>query len=138
MSLSRKAGSQAGWALISGGVNAARVEAHRLHQLVEKVLRLVESSSEKEHLFQVAGDLIIGIPKRIERIEQQLDETGYALSIMGKEHLKDRLPISERTKVEETVEGVPAFGSPMHHDSAVRVLERYLAQRVARRHAERT
>jgi hypothetical protein len=136
MTFSRKAGSQAGWALISGGVNAARVETHRLHQLVEKVLRLVENSSEKEHLYQVAGDLILGIPKRIERIEQQLDETGYALSIMGKEHLKDRLPLSQRALVEETVEGVPAFGVSMRRDSVARVLERYIAQRVARRHAE--
>jgi hypothetical protein len=137
MTFSRKAGSQAGWALISGGVNAARVEAHRLHQLVEKVLRLVENSSEKEHLFQVAGDLIVSVPKRIERIEQQLDETSYALSIMGKEHLKDRLPISQRSLVEETVEGVPAFGVSMHRDSTARVLKRYLAQRVARRYAEK-
>lgn len=137
MSLSRKAGSQAGWALIAGGVNAARVEVHRLHQLVAKVLRLVEKSPEKEHLYQIAGDLITSIPKRIERIEQQLDETGYALSLMGKEHLKDRLPVSQRALIDATVEGVPAFGVPMHRDSARRVFERYLSNRVARRFVER-
>jgi hypothetical protein len=136
MSFSRKAGSQAGWALITGGVNAARVETHRLHQLLNKVLALVESSPQKEHLYQVAGDLIVNFPKCVETIEEQLDETSYALSVMGKDHLKDRLPLSRRNVVDHTVEGARAFGVPMPRTSAERVLEKYLARRVARRHAE--
>lgn len=135
MSFSRKAGSQAGWALITGGVNAARVEAHRLHQLLNKVLALVESSPQKEHLYQVAGDMIVRFPKCVQNIEDQLDETSYALSMMGKDHLKDRLPLSRRNVVDQTVEGAPAFGAPMPRTSAERVLEKYLARRVARRHA---
>jgi hypothetical protein len=134
MSFSRNAGSQAGWALITGGVNAARVETHRLHQLLNKVLALVESSPEKEHLYQVAGDLIVNLPKCVETIEQELDATSYALSMMGKDHLKDRLPVSLRNKVEQTVEGAPAFGVPMPRTSAERVLETYLARKVARRY----
>jgi len=136
MSFSRNAGSQAGWALITGGVNTARVEVHRLHQLLNKVLELVESSPQKEHLYQVAGDLIVNFPKCVEKIEHQLDETGYALSVMGKDHLKDRLPLSRRNIVDQTVEGARAFGAPMPRTSAERVLEKYLAQRVAKRHAE--
>lgn len=136
MHVSRKAGSQAGWALITGGVNAARVEAHRVHHLLNKVLALVESSSEKEHLYQVAGDLIMSLPDAVRKLEDQLDETSYALSIMGKSHLKDRLPLSRRNVVDETVEGARAFGVPMQH-AAKRVLERHMARRVARRHLER-
>jgi hypothetical protein len=136
MSFSRKAGSQAGWALITGGVNSARVDAHRLHQLLNKVLALVESSPQREHLYQVAGDLIVDLPRCVGRLEEQLDETGYALSLMGKDHLKDRLPISRRNTVEQTVEGTPAFGAPMPRTSAERVLERYIARQVAERHAE--
>lgn len=137
MSLSRTAGSQAGWALISGSVNSARVDAHRLRQLVQKVLDLVESSSEKEHLYQVAGDLIMSIPSRIESLETKLDGLGYALSIMGKEHLRDRLPLSDRTLIETTVEGSPAFKTPMMHSSAKRVAQRHMAARVAQRFLER-
>jgi hypothetical protein len=129
----RRAGSQAGWALISGGVNAARVDVHRLHQIVGKVLRLVEQSKDREHIYQVAGDVILGIPQILDRLEQQLDETGYALSIMGKDHLKDRLPLSRRTRVDETVEGAPAFSVSMLKDSARRVAERHIARRVDRR-----
>lgn len=137
MSFSRKAGSQAGWALIAGGVNAARVEAHRLHQLIGKVMQLVESSPEREHLYQVAGDIIVNIPKRLEALEGQLDETGYALSLMGADHLRDRLPLSLRNQVDETVEGVPAFGAPMLRQTARRVALRHMARRVALRHAGR-
>lgn len=135
MSFSRNAGSQAGWALITGGVNSARVEAHRLHQLLNKVLALVESSPQREHLYQVAGDLIVNFPKCLEKIEDQLDETSYALSVMGKDHLKDRLPLSRRNIVDQTVEGARAFGVPMPHTAAERVLEKYMVRRVVKRHA---
>lgn len=137
MAFSRKAGSQAGWALIAGGVNAARIEAHRIHQLLNKVMGLVEKSPAKEHLYQVAGDLIVNLPKRIETLESQLDETSYALSVMGKDHLRERLPLSRRNRVDETVEGAQAFGVPMMRQTAARVVERHMALRVAQRHAGR-
>jgi hypothetical protein len=137
MVASKKAGSQAGFALISGGVADVRVQVHVLHQLVNKVLRLVESSSAREHLYQVAGDLIMNIPTRISRIEDRLDETSYALALMGEDHLKDRLPLRRRTLVEEAVDGAPAFESGVLRRSAERVLLRHLARRVARRHLGR-
>jgi Mg2+ and Co2+ transporter CorA len=137
MSISRSAGSQAGWALITGGVSSARVQAHRLHQLLTKIMKLVDSSPAKEHLYQVAGDIIMAFPKALEDLEQQLDETNYALSMMGTDHLKERLPITRRNKVEETIEGAPAFGAPMLRQTAKRVAERHMAKRVAQRHLGR-
>lgn len=113
-----------------GGVNAARVDAHRVHQLLNKVLAIVDHSEAKEHIYQVAGDLIQEIPHRLEVLETNLDTVSYALSKMGEEHLKDRLPLSFRALVEETVEGAKAFGAPMHHESsASRVAHRYLRKR---------
>jgi len=122
----KRAGSQAGWALISGGVNAARVDVHRLHQLLLRVEKLVDTSTKKDHIHQVAGDLLMSIPQVCERIEAQLDETSYALALMGKEHLKDRLPLSSRSKVDATIEGNSAFSAPMVRDSAQRVASRWL------------
>lgn len=126
MSSNKQAGSQAGWALISGGVNAARVDAHRLHQLLKKVEKLVETSSHKEHIYQVTGDLMAAIPRLVEHIEARLDETSYALSLMGKEHLKDRLPVSSRAMVDATIEGSAAFSAPMTRGTAQRVAARWL------------
>lgn len=131
MALSRNSGSQAGWALITGGVTNARVELHRLHQALGKALRLVETSVARDHLYQVAGDLILDIPRRLERVEGLLDETAYALSIMGEDHLKNRLPLGARTKVEETIEGIPAFGGAVLRSSAQQVLQQHLAKQVA-------
>ena len=126
MSSKKQAGSQAGWALISGGVNAARVDAHRLHQLLKKVEKLVETSTAKEHIYQVAGDMLSAIPSLVEKIEGSLDETSYALSLMGKEHLKDRLPVSSRAMVDATIEGSAAFSAPMMRSTAQRVAARWL------------
>jgi len=126
----KQAGSQAGWALICGQVNAARVEAHRVHQLLNKVLAIVEDSEHKDHIYQVAGDLINVIPHRLENLETNLDAAGYALSKMGEDHLRDRLPVSFRALVDETVEGAKAFGAPMHHEGLVkRLAASYLARR---------
>lgn len=137
MSLKREAGSQAGWALISGGVGDARVEVHRIRQLLHKVLKLVDSSEHKEHLYQVAGDMVMAIPARVEALEKKLDGLGYALSIMGKNHLQERLPLSDRMMIETTVEGSPAFKAPTIHQSARRVAEQHLTRRVARKYLER-
>jgi hypothetical protein len=120
-----------------GGITDARVDVHVLHQLVNKVVRLVETSEEREHLYQVAGDLIMSIPGRITQLESRLDETSYALVLMGEDHLKDRLPLRRRTLVEEAVDGAPAFGAAMPRSSAERVLFRHLARRVARKHLGR-
>lgn len=128
MPISKTSGSQAGWALIAGGVNAARLDAHRIHQLLNKVLLLIGKSDEKEHIYQVAGDLIVAIPQRLEQLEDQLDETSYALSIMGQDHLKERLPISRRNLVDETVEGAPAFGAQMTRNSIQRIVEAYISK----------
>jgi hypothetical protein len=74
-----------------------------------KVLRLVETSEAKEHLYQVAGDLIQSVPDNMSRLEASLDTTAYALAKMGEEHLKDRLTISQRALVDESVEGAQPF-----------------------------
>ena len=125
----KQASSQAGWALLAGGVNAARVDAHRLHQLLLKVEKLVNTSSKKEHIYQVAGDLLLAIPQMVERIESQLDETSYALASMGKDHLQDRLSISSRALVDATIEGNSAFSMPQTRSSAERVAAGWLKQR---------
>ena len=96
--------SYASWALLSEGVSSARVEAYRLRHLVNRAMVLIEQSVAKDHLYQVAGDIIVGLPERLGRIEQTLDRTSYALAKMGDAHLKQRLPIHDREMVEERIE----------------------------------
>lgn len=126
----RQANSQAGWALVTGGVATARVEVHRLHQILNKVKTIVDRSPAKERIYQVAGDLIEASVRRLETTERALDVTTYALSKMGEDHLKDRLPISQRALVDETVEAAKAFSPALVRESALahRVFMAYMGK----------
>jgi len=128
--VSKTASSQAAWALITEGVVAARVEAHRLKHLVNRAMKLVEQSEHTDHLHQVAGDLIQAAPRRLEKLELDLDRTSLALTKMGEKFLEARLPLHDKTQVDEAV--LPAFGGGAHryasHEALVmdRVAVRYL------------
>lgn len=103
---SRFASSQVAWALLAEGVASARVEAHRLRHLVNRALKIIEQSDHKEAIFQRAGDLIVGVPMRLDRLENVLDRTSYALTLMGRDFLKGRISQPDRSMVDEAVEGV--------------------------------
>lgn len=121
----KTASSQAAWALITEGVTRARVDVHRLRHLLNRVLKIVEDSEHKEHIYQVGGDIIIGGPHLIDQLDRHLDRTLLALSKMGKEFLDSRLPLSDKVMVEEAVEA--AFGRPKSRISmAERIADRYI------------
>jgi len=132
----KTASSQAAWALITEGVAAARVEAHRLKHLINRAMKLVEQSEHKEHLHQMAGDLIQGAPRRLEKLEIDLDRTSLALAKMGQTFLEARLPLHDKAQVDEAV--LPAFGGGGHRYGSRsfmvvdRVAVRYLLDRLRR------
>ena len=95
--------SQASWALLTEGVTNARIETHRLRHLINRARKLADNSSHKEHLYEVAGDIILAAPERLSAIERSLDRTGYALSHMGQDFLKGRIPLTDRQIVEDTI-----------------------------------
>lgn len=125
----REASSQAAWALITEGVTAARLEAHRLQHLIDRALKIVEQSNHKEHLYQVAGDLIVGAPKRLLKLEQDLDRTALALSKMGETYLSARLPLGDKSLVEEAVDSASMGGGRRKSSPVDRVASRWLTQR---------
>ena len=130
--MQKTSSSQAAWALITEGVTSARVEAHRLKHLVNRALKLIEESSHTEHLYQVAGDLIHGAPRRLERLELDLDRTSLALAKMGEAFLEARLPIHDKTEVDEAT--LPAFGGGAYRFASTvdRGAVRYLLSKIRR------
>lgn len=126
MSKKKANSSYASWALIMEGVTSARVEAYRLRHLLNRTLKLVEDSTKREHLYQVGGDIIMGFPQRLHRLEETLDRTSYALSKMGESHLRERLPISHREKVDESIERALPLSPSMRraHQNIVRIASR--------------
>jgi hypothetical protein len=123
---SKKANSQAAWALLTEGVTAARLEAHRLQHLINRASRLVEGSSHKDHLFEVAGDLIVGMPERLDHLITDLDRTGLALSRMGQDFLESRLSIQDKNLVDEAVSSAFGKARPKESEIAQRIARRYL------------
>lgn len=123
----RKASSQVSWSLLTEGVTQARIEAHRVRLLVDRAMSLVETSVAKDHLWQVGGDIIQGLPQRLSELERALDRTNYALVVMGEEFLRGRIGIDDRTEVDEAIKTHPYAGVREKQDSvAVRVANRYL------------
>jgi hypothetical protein len=125
-SRAKQSSSQVAWALLTEGVTAARIEAHRLRHLVDRGIQIAEASPELEHIQQVAGDLLIAVPTRLSRLETLLDRTSYALTKMGEEFLESRLDLSDRVFVEESVESAGFPGGHKSKPSAQRVVQRYL------------
>lgn len=123
----KEASSEVAWALLMEGITEARVELHRLKHLTTRCMKLVESSARRDHLYQVAGDIIQDVPKRISRIENVLDRTALALSGMGDKFLSARLPLSDKLKVEEAT--LPAFGGSLQRSSK-RVARIYLQRKL--------
>ena len=117
--------SYASWALLSEGVSSARVEAYRLRHLINRAMLIIDNSVAKDHLYQVAGDIIMGVPSRLDRIEQTLDRTSYALAKMGDAHLKQRLPIHDREMVEESIERADML-NPSFSKMSSNVAQRFL------------
>lgn len=110
------------------GVASARLEAHRLKHLINRSQRLVEESDHREHLYQVAGDIIVDLPARLRRLEVALDRTALALSGMGEDFLSARLPLSEKQLVEEATQ--PGFGGHQLRHSAQAVARRWMLRRM--------
>jgi len=124
----KTASSQAAWALLTEGVTRARIEAHRLEHLIGRGLKMAEQSPEREHIYQVAGDIIVGLPNRLNALKMSLDRTGLALSRMGVDFLESRLPLSEKVLVDEAVQSAFGKAHPRYSDLITKVADRYLQE----------
>lgn len=123
------ASSQAAWALLTEGVTAARLEAHRLRLLLTRALTLCEASKARDHLYEVAGDVIQAVPTRMDNLERNLDRTSYALSVLGSDHLRDILPMMDRKVVDDATEHARPFGGTGRPRTSVgRIAERHLSR----------
>lgn len=104
------------------GVSTARVDLHRLRLLLDRASAMIENSPQKEQLWQAAGDLIMGIPSKLHDLEVSLDRTSYAMVMMGENFLRGRIPLQDRTRVDDGMKSHPM------------VQKESLVARVARRH----
>ena len=134
----RSANSQAGWALVIEAIANARVETHRIRHLLNRLLTMSQDPRYAETLNRLVGDVVQSTPSRVEQLELALDRASYAMAMLGKEHLKGRLPLNDLTKVEEAMEGGQPFGAPRERSSLdPDKLARWYRRRVQVRQARR-
>jgi hypothetical protein len=130
MSIRKDAASEAAWAILTQGVTASRIEAHKLRIYIQRMLLLVEKSVKRDHIYQVAGDLVKAAPETIERLSNQLDKTSYALSMMGQDFLAQQLSFDDKNEVLDAVSVTKPFGSSMSKRSSVVI--KYLLRKNAK------
>ena len=131
MSRAKTSSSQVAWSLLIEGVAEARVDLHRLRLMCDRAQSLVEKSEARDHIFQVAGDIVQGFPDRISAAERALDRTSYALSVMGEDFLRGRILFDDRDRVDGALKTSP-FASRPKESSPHRVVQRYLQGTPAR------
>jgi hypothetical protein len=105
--INKKSNDEISWALITEGVTSAKVEIYRLQQMVHRMLKLVEEADKKDYLYEIAGDLIMNFPDKMKNLERIIDKTSYALSFIGKDSLKTKIPLSDRLWVEDSIKSLP-------------------------------
>jgi len=117
--------NQTSWAVLAEGIGSARVEAHRLRHLMSRALGLVGQSKAKDHIYQMAGDIILAAPQRLEALELDLDRVSYMLSRLGEDYLRERLPLSDRKMIDEAMHKAQPM-KPERRKMVERVASRYL------------
>lgn len=129
MSQGRQASqTQVAWALLSEAGAAARLEVHRLQHLATRVMNLIEDSEARDEIYQVAGDILLVAPRRLQALESHLDRLSYALSVLGTDHLRERLPMSDRTMVDDATHRARPFAPSDVARSTARVAVRFLRE----------
>jgi len=98
----KRSSSQASWSVLAEGASSSRVQAHIIRSFCNQIRETLEDCDEdlKEEIYQKFGDALSGIPQSLDRLERSLDMTNYALIKMGEGFYRQRLPHTDREKVD--------------------------------------
>lgn len=84
----------------------ARLNCLKLKKLIADASKLVENSTHRDHFFEVAGHLIVGIPQTIFKLEKALEATALAASRLDYEEIKQALLPEKAEELEEALKDV--------------------------------
>jgi hypothetical protein len=76
----------------------ARLRCEQLKKFVSQAVRLISTSPNRDHFYEIAGDTIYGIPDALFKLDKALAATALAASRLDYEELKTQL---KPEKVEE-------------------------------------
>lgn len=118
-SSNKKIGSNKEVLLVSNTSDAI-LELQSLKELLFRAQELVENSKEKEHLFEVAGDIINEVPESLERLEYLLDKILFTLNVSLKKETSPKISPADKDKIEK------AFKKKHLKDLSKKVAKKYL------------
>lgn len=84
----------------------ARLRIDELKGYIVRALELVNGSSQKDHLYAVAGDIICAIPECILKAERALEATAMAVNKIDYEELRQTLRPEKVDELERILEDV--------------------------------
>jgi hypothetical protein len=84
----------------------ARLRVDELKGYVVRALELINGSTQKDHLYAVAGDLICAIPECILKAERALEATAMAVNKIDYEELRQTLRPEKVDELERILEDV--------------------------------
>ncbi len=71
-----------------------------------KALELVNSSSKRDHLYGIAGDIIISIPRALAELEQAINSAAFATSRLDNEELRQVLRPDKVDELERILDDI--------------------------------
>lgn len=84
----------------------ARLRCDQLKKQVDQAVRLISKSTHRDHFYEIAGDLIFGIPDTLFKLDKALDATALAASRLDYEELKQELKPEKVEELERVLKDV--------------------------------
>lgn len=105
----------------------ARLLCDQLLRYIERATQLVEKSGKRDHFFEVAGDLLQGIPETAFKLHKALQAVALATNRIDYEEVKQELRPEKADELERVLEDVRIRpvrrqGAPMNPSQAVQKL----------------
>jgi len=82
----------------------ARLRCAQLKKYIHDATQLVEKSDHRDHLFEVAGNLIYGVPDTLMKLDKALDATALAAARLDYEEIKNGLRPEKADELEMALE----------------------------------
>lgn len=93
-------------AFIQEEISSARLAVDELKNCVVRAIALVNSSKKKDHLYGVAGDIILTAPRVLFKLEQSLSAAALACDKIDYENLRQVIHPDKVAELERVLEDI--------------------------------
>ena len=87
-------------ALLQEALATSKLSLDKLQEFNLRIQELVKESPARDHLYEVAGDIIMGVPSILESLDDALSKASLVASAMTQDLLQTKLPIEDLQKLD--------------------------------------